>query len=59
VVLGKKSGKDSIIYKLNELGLKAPEDKVEQILEAVKTYSEQKKRVLTDHEFVEIVKKFT
>jgi isopropylmalate/homocitrate/citramalate synthase len=59
VVLGKKSGKDSIIYKLNELGLKAPEDKVEQILEAVKTYSEQKKRVLTDHEFIEIVKKFT
>ncbi|MEM2367066.1 MAG: pyruvate carboxyltransferase [Candidatus Bathyarchaeia archaeon] len=59
IVLGKKSGRDSIAYKLKELGLKAPEDKIDQILEMVKTTSEKKKRVLTDEEFKEIVKKFT
>jgi len=58
IVLGKKSGKDSIVYKMEKLGLKVPEDKLEQILEAVKTYSEEKKRVLTDEEFKRIVSKF-
>lgn len=58
IVLGKKSGRDSIIYKVEKLGLKVPEDKLEQVLEAVKTYSEEKKRVLTDGEFREIIGKF-
>jgi len=58
IVLGKGSGGDSIIYKMNELGLKIPpEEKIVQILEDVKTLSEEKRRLLTDEEFKTILNK--
>jgi len=56
VVMGKKSGKDSIAYKARHLGLHIPDDKVEPLLTRVKETSEQKKRVLTDEEFKLIVR---
>jgi isopropylmalate/homocitrate/citramalate synthase len=56
IVLGKKSGRDSILNKLSQLGLDVPSDKVDEILAQVKLKSEEKKRVLTDDEFTSIVK---
>ena len=58
IALGKGSGKDSIVYKMNELGLKIPsEEKIVQILEEIKTLSEDKKRLLKDEEFKSILNK--
>ncbi|HKW05644.1 MAG TPA: hypothetical protein VJN71_10125 [Nitrososphaerales archaeon] len=56
IVLGKKSGKDSITYKVKKLGLELSEDKVDKVLARVKETSEEKKRIITDQEFEEIVK---
>lgn len=57
VVLGKKSGKASILYKLEELGISnVAEEKVGDILGAVKAKGIAKKDILTDEEFVEIVR---
>jgi len=55
IVLGKKSGLDSIRIKLAELGLDLPEDELTSVLEAVKKAGSQKRRVLTDGEFRRIV----
>ena len=57
VVLGKKSGKASIQYKLEELGISGVgDDKLDDILGAVKEKGIAKKDILTDEEFVAIVK---
>lgn len=57
VVLGKKSGKASIQYKLEELGIQGVgEDKLDDILGAVKEKGIAKKDILTDGEFIDIVK---
>lgn len=57
VVLGKKSGKASILYKLEELGIDGvAEEKIGDILGAVKDKGIAKKDILTDAEFVSIVK---
>lgn len=56
VVLGKKSGKASILYKLEELAIDGvSEDIIGDILGAVKQKGIAKKDILTDAEFVEIV----
>jgi len=55
IVLGKKSGLDSIRIKLAELDLDLPEDELTSVLEAVKKAGSQKRRVLTDGEFRRIV----
>jgi isopropylmalate/homocitrate/citramalate synthase len=55
VVLGKKSGLVSIKMKLDELGLKAPEQKHPDILEKVKTLGTTQKRLVSDLEFRSIV----
>lgn len=55
VVLGKKSGLVSIRMKLEELGLKAPEDRQPEILEKVKNLGTAKKRLVSDSEFRAIV----
>lgn len=56
VVLGKKSGKASVLYKLEELAIDGvSEDKIGDILGAVKQKGIAKKDILTDAEFVEIV----
>ncbi len=57
VVLGKKSGKASILYKLEELAIDGvSEDQVGDILGAVKQKGIAKKDILTDTEFVDIVR---
>ncbi|MCV6824830.1 MULTISPECIES: LeuA family protein [Halocynthiibacter] len=56
VVLGKKSGKASIIYKMSELGLgELDDDKIATILAEVKKAGIAKRNVLSDEEFANIV----
>jgi len=58
VVLGKKSGKASIVYKLGELGLgEANDDQLAVMLAEVKQYGIEKKDILNDDEFKSIVAK--
>ena len=52
VVLGKKSGKASIIYKLGELGMgEATDDQLADMLDRVKQAGIAKRDILTDDEF--------
>ena len=56
VVLGKKSGKASIIYKMGELGLGELDDEnIAKILDEVKATGIAKRDVLSNEEFVNIV----
>jgi isopropylmalate/homocitrate/citramalate synthase len=55
IVLGKKSGLDSIRIKLSELGLELPEEELPGVLEAVKKAGARKRGVLTDAEFRRLV----
>jgi methanogen homocitrate synthase len=56
MVLGKKSGKPSIKAALEELGISVPEEKYGEILKKVKEKGADKKGVLTNEEFKEILK---
>ena len=56
IVLGKKSGLDSITWKSKQLGLEVSESQRPAILAAVKKQSIANRRLLTDAEFREIVK---
>lgn len=51
MVLGKKSGLDSIRIKLGELGLDSPEDRWPELLAQVKALGAQKHGLVTDEEF--------
>jgi methanogen homocitrate synthase len=56
VVLGKKSGKASIVYKLGELGLgEADDDQLTEMLTRVKQKGIEKRDILDDTEFKTIV----
>jgi isopropylmalate/homocitrate/citramalate synthase len=55
IVLGKKSGLDSIRLKAEELGLDVPEDRIPELLAAVKARGAAKRRLLTDEEFREMI----
>tara|TARA_R110001599_G_scaffold274215_1_gene475410 strand:+ start:137 stop:385 length:249 start_codon:yes stop_codon:yes gene_type:complete len=56
VVLGKKSGKASIIYKMGEMGLgEVDDDKIALILNEVKATGIAKRDVLSNEEFANIV----
>jgi isopropylmalate/homocitrate/citramalate synthase len=55
IVLGKKSGLDSIRIKLAELGLEAPEEQHAQLLELVKKAGVRKGGLVTDAEFRRLV----
>ncbi len=55
VVLGKKSGRDSIVFKARQLGLKISDDKIDALLTKIKESAEEKKRILTDEEFKQLV----
>ncbi|MDJ0631165.1 MAG: 2-isopropylmalate synthase [Rhodobacter sp.] len=56
VVLGKKSGKASITYKLEELGLGAlPDEQAAEVLARVKAKGIEKRDMLNDDEFRSIV----
>ncbi|MDA8124339.1 MAG: 3-hydroxy-3-methylglutaryl-CoA lyase [Deltaproteobacteria bacterium] len=56
VVLGKKSGKESIKVKLDEIGASATDEQVGVMLDLVKRKGIEKKALLTMDEFQEIVK---
>ena len=56
VVLGKKSGKASITYQLEKFGIEnVSDEQIAEILAEVKTRGAEKKSLLTDDEFKEIV----
>jgi isopropylmalate/homocitrate/citramalate synthase len=56
IVLGKKSGLDSIRIKADELGLDVPEERRADVLGKVKALGAQKRALVTDDEFREIVR---
>jgi isopropylmalate/homocitrate/citramalate synthase len=51
IVLGKKSGIDSIRLKLEELGVEASEERRRELLAAVKRLGAEKRGLVTDEEF--------
>jgi isopropylmalate/homocitrate/citramalate synthase len=51
IVLGKKSGLDSIRIKAEELGLDVPEERRAEVLAAVKRLGAAERRLVTDDEF--------
>jgi isopropylmalate/homocitrate/citramalate synthase len=56
VVLGKGSGIDSIKAALNDIGVEATEEEAMRVVMAVKQFSLERKRLLTDAEFRGVVK---
>ena len=56
IVLGKKSGLDNITLKSKELGLEIPESQRAAVLAAVKSKSIEKRGLVTDAEFQQIVR---
>jgi methanogen homocitrate synthase len=57
IVLGKKSGKASIKFFLDMMGIEASDDQVENMLQQVKELGEKKKGLLSTEEFEAIVKR--
>jgi isopropylmalate/homocitrate/citramalate synthase len=57
IVLGKKSGVDSIRIKAAELGLEVPEERRAELLAAVKALGARKRGLVTDDEFRALVEK--
>lgn len=56
IVLGKKSGKRSVTFSLEQMGITdTPDDKVTEILSRVKALGIQKKTIISDDEFRAIV----
>jgi isopropylmalate/homocitrate/citramalate synthase len=55
IVLGKKSGLDSIRIKCEQLGLDVPEDAYPDLLARVKTVGARKRGLVTDEEFRQLV----
>jgi isopropylmalate/homocitrate/citramalate synthase len=55
IVLGKKSGLDSIRIKADELGLDVPEERHAELLAAVKKLGTEKRGLVTDDEFRALV----
>jgi isopropylmalate/homocitrate/citramalate synthase len=55
IVLGKKSGLDSIRIKARELGLAVPEEELPALLEAVKRAGTEKRGLVTDAELRRLV----
>jgi isopropylmalate/homocitrate/citramalate synthase len=54
IVLGKKSGLDSVRIKAEELGIELPEERQASVLTAVKDLGERKRGLVTDDEFREL-----
>jgi isopropylmalate/homocitrate/citramalate synthase len=55
IVLGKKSGLDSVRIKAGELGLDVPDDQLPALLDAVKRAGTEKRGLVTDAEFRQLV----
>ena len=58
IVLGKKSGLDSIVLRAKELGLSLSQEQAAPILAAVKKKAIAKRRLISDEEFRQIVEQF-
>ena len=58
LVLGKKSGLTSINVKLNEMGIELDDEKKRLLLNDVKNAGLEKKRLISDEEFLELVSKY-
>ena len=56
LILGKKSGKDSVEEKLKTLGMAASPEQVEKLLLKVKTHAEKTKSPVSDEQFKEFTK---
>lgn len=56
VILGKKSGRDSILYKAEKLGVELSDAKVDEILRKVKELALEKKRPLTEEEASRLIR---
>jgi isopropylmalate/homocitrate/citramalate synthase len=56
IVLGKKSGLDSIRIKADELGLELGEEAQRELLAAVKQLGERERRLVTDEEFLQLAR---
>jgi isopropylmalate/homocitrate/citramalate synthase len=56
IVLGKKSGLDSVRIKVEELGLDVPEERLAELLAAVKALGARKGRLVTDAEFARLAR---
>ena len=56
IVLGKKSGLDSIRIKAGELGLEVPEERYAELLAAVKALGTEKRGLVSDEEFAALVR---
>lgn len=55
ISVGKHSGKAAIRYKLDELGLEATDEQVEELRVLVNAVGEDRKSVLTDDEFINLL----
>jgi isopropylmalate/homocitrate/citramalate synthase len=55
VVLGKKSGRYSILHALGRLGLEADDDEIDRLLAEVKSRSTQQRRLVRDDELREML----
>lgn len=55
IVLGKKSGKASVEYYLDKLGISASDEQIAEILSRVKSKGAEKRGLLTQEEFLNIV----
>lgn len=58
IVLGKKSGKASVDYYLDKLGIEVREQAIEGILDQVKKLGTEKKGLVTEEEFLRIVETY-
>lgn len=58
IILGKYSGPNTIIYKLNELGIKISRKEAEEFAEIIRDKTTATKRALFDSEIVEAYKSF-
>jgi len=58
LVLGKKSGLASINVKLNEMGIELDDEKKRLLLNDVKNAGLEKKRLVSDEEFLELLSKY-
>jgi len=59
IVLGKKSGIDSIRIKCEELGLDVPEERQRELLAEVKRLGAEKRGLVTDEEFLALAQQST
>jgi isopropylmalate/homocitrate/citramalate synthase len=55
--MGKKSGRHSVEWKLQQLGMHAPPEKIPFILEELKNESVRRKAAIEDEDFKKIVAK--